>query len=137
MKRQLDVAIGELAAMCHELSEAQNHPIKNAMQKTLVVMQSQVLDMHDKLSELEQGIVDGCKNAVAAFKEQGISALDNIARFFKVRPMLEAIRSGLDGSIQYDNRAIAKIEAISAEYHEAGRHLKNMGRAMLGKEAVQ
>ena len=139
MEKQLEAAVKELSAMRRELKEAQeqNHPVKTALQKAVIVMQGQVLDLRDKLNELKQNVIDGCKNAVTAFKENGISALDNVARFFKVRPILEAMRNGLENNIRFDDKAIAKIEAISTEYHEAGRHLKNMGRAMLGKEATQ
>jgi len=138
MEKQLDAAVKELAAMRRELQTAQeqNHPVKTVMQKAVIAMQGQVLDLRDKLAELKQNIIDGCKNAVTAFKENGITALDNIARFFKVKPLLEAMRGKLDKNIRFDDKAIAKIEAISAEYHEAGRHLKNMGRALLGKEAI-
>ena len=139
MEKQLDAAVKELSAMRREPQEAQeqNHPVKTAMQKAVIAMQGQVLDLRDKLAELKQNVIDGCKNAVAAFKENGITALDNIARFFKVKPILENMRDTLNDNIKFDNKAIAKIEAVSAEYHEAGRHVKNMGRAILGKEAVQ
>jgi len=139
MEKQLDAAVKELSAMRQELktTQEQNHPVKTALQKTVIVMQGQVLDLRDKLAELKQNVIDGCKNAVAAFKETGISALDNVARFFKVRPILESMRDMLTKNIAYDDKAIAKIEAISTEYHQAGRHLKNMGRAMLGREAAQ
>lgn len=138
MEKQLDAAVKELAAMRQELKTAQEekHPVKNTLQKTVIVMQGQVLDLRDKLAELKQNFIDGCRNAVATFKETGISALDNVARFFKVRPILETIRDTLTKNIAYDDKAIAKIEAISTEYHQAGRHLKNMGRTMLGREAV-
>lgn len=139
MEKQLDAAVKELAAMRQELKTAQeqNHPVKTALQKTVLVTQGQVLDFRERLAELKQNVIDGCKNAMTAFKETGISALDNITRFFKVRPILEAMRDTLTKNIAYDDKAIAKIEAISTEYHQAGRHLKNMGRAMLGREAVQ
>ncbi|WP_306569606.1 DUF6674 family protein [Faecalispora jeddahensis] len=139
MEKQLDAAVKELAAMRQELRTAQeqNHPVKTALQKAVIVMQGQVLDLRDKLAELKQSVIDGCKNAVTAFKETGISALDNVVRFFKVRPTLEAMRDMLTKDIQYDDKAIAKIEALSTEYHQAGRHLKNMGRVMLGREAAQ
>lgn len=139
MEKQLDAAVKELAAMRQELRTAQeqNHPVKTALQKAVIVMQGQVLDLRDKLAELKQSVIDGCKNAIAAFKETGISALDNVARFFKVRPILESMRDMLTKDIQYDDKAIAKIEAISTEYHQAGRHLRNMGRVMLGREAAQ
>jgi len=138
MEKQLDAAVTELAAMRQELKTAQeqNHPVKTAMQKAVIAMQGQVLDLRDKLAELKQNVIDGCKNAVAAFKEKGISALDNITRFFKIKPVLENMRDSLNKNIRFDDKAIAKIEAVSAEYHEAGRHLKNMGRALIGKEAV-
>lgn len=139
MEKQLDAAVKELAAMRQELKTAQeqNHPVKHALQKTVIAMQGQVLDLRDKLAELKQHVVDGCKNAVAAFRENGISALDNVARFFKIKPLLETMRDSLNESIKWDDKAISKIETISAEYHQAGRHLKNIGRAMLGKEAIQ
>lgn len=139
MEKQLEIAVKELAAMRQELkiAQEQNHPVKTALQKAVIVMQGQVLDLRNRLSGLKQNIIDGCKSAVAAFKETGISALDNVARFFKMRPILESMRDILTKDMQYDDKAIAKIEAISTEYHQAGRHLKNMGRAMLGKEALQ
>lgn len=131
MEKKLEAAVKELAAMRQELKTAQeqNHPVKTALQKAVIVMQGQVLDLRERLSELKQNIIDGCKNAVTAFKETDISTLDNVARFFKVRPILESLRDMLTKDIQYDDKAIAKIEAISTEYHQAGRHLKNMGRA--------
>lgn len=139
MEKQLDAAVKELAAMRQELKSAQeqNHPVRNTLQKTVIAMQGQVLDLRDKLAELKENVIDGCKSAVAAFKEQGITALDNVARFFRIKPVLETMRDSLNKSIKFDDKAIAKIEAISAEYHQAGRHLKNIGRAMRGKEAIQ
>ena len=37
--------------------------------------------------------------------------------------------------MQASNRAVARIDAFSTEYHEIGRHLKNMDRAIQGKPA--
>jgi hypothetical protein len=31
---------------------------------------------------------------------------------------------------------VDRIESMSTEYHEAGRHIKNMGRTLMGKEAA-
>ena len=139
MEKQLDAAVKELSAMRQELkiAQEQNHPIKSALQKVVQVMEKNVAALQVRLSELKQNVIEGCKNAVATFKEKGISALDNVARFFKVRPILETMRNELDKNIQFDDKAIAKIEAMSTEYHQAGRHLKNIGRAMLGKEVIQ
>jgi predicted nuclease with TOPRIM domain len=139
MEKQLEAAVNELAAMRQELAEAQrqNHPVKNTLQKAVITTQSQVLDLRDKLTTIKENIISGCKAAISAFKEKGITALDSVARFIKIKPMLETMRNGLDKNIASADKVIAKIEAVSAEYHEIGKHLKNMGRAMTGKEAIQ
>ena len=139
MERQLDAAVKELAAMRRELNEAreQAHPVKTALQNAVRALEKNVAVLRERLDAVKQNVIEGCKNAVDAFREKGISALDSLARFFKVRPILEAMRNDLNESIRFDEAAISKIEAVSAEYHEAGRHIKNMARAVVGKEAMQ
>jgi predicted metal-dependent hydrolase len=138
MEKQLAEAIQELTAIRRELTGAktQPQPIQIALQKALTRTQGQVSSLQNKLSEIKQAVIEGCKNAVAAFKEKGVSALDNIARFFKVRPMLEALQASAVKVAQDVGKTIQKIELVSREYHEAGRHLKNIGRALFGREAV-
>lgn len=138
MESQLNAAVTELTALRRELNAAreQAHPMKTALKNTGAALEKNVADLRDKLSTVKQNAIDGCKNAVDTFKEKGISALDNIARFFKVRPMLEAMRGELSNGIRADRAAMVKIKAISTEYHEAGRHIKNMGRTLMGKELV-
>jgi regulator of replication initiation timing len=138
MERQLDTAVTELAALRRELSTSQKqaHPVKAALQNTGAAMEKSVIAVRDRLDATKQAVIDSCKNAVDAFREKGISALDNITRFFKLRPMLETMRTELDKSIRADRSAMDKIETVSAEYHEAGRHIKNMGRTLMGNEAA-
>lgn len=139
MERQLDAAVKELAAMRRELNEAreQAHPVKTALQIAVKTLDKNVSVLRERLDAVKQTVIEGCKNAVDAFREKGISALDNIVRFFKVRPMLETMRDDLGKSIRFNEATISNIELVSTEYHEAGRHIKNMVRAMAGKEAIQ
>ena len=137
MEKQLASAVDELKAMRQDLEKMQNNPLKTALQKSVIVLQDRILALRNSLAELKAGIIEGCKNTLAAVKEQGISALDNAARFFHIKPGLEALRNNINEGIKADEKAISRIEAVSAEYHEAGRHVKNIGRALMGKEAVQ
>ena len=139
MERYLETTVKELAAMRVQLDDiqAQKHPVINALQKAIAIAQEHVIGLREKLAGLKLSIVNGCKNAVSAFKENGISALDNLSRFFKIRPALESLRSELDHCIKLDDKAIAKIETASIEYHQVGLHLKNMCRSIIGKEPIQ
>jgi len=139
MEKYLEAATNELATMRLQLAEmeAKNHPVQTTLQNACITMQSEVLNLRDKLSGLKNDFVQGCKNAVESAKEKGISALDNVAKFFNIKPTLEYLRNSLDKTIQQDNKVIAKIETASTEYHEAGKHIKNMALAILGKEPTQ
>ncbi|MFT8889787.1 MAG: DUF6674 family protein [Ethanoligenens sp.] len=139
MERQLDAAVKELAAMRRELNEARElaHPVKTALQNTVKTLEKNVEVLRGRLDAVKRNVIEGCKNAVDAFKEKGISALHGITRFLKIRPLLEAMRNDLTENIRFDEAAISKIGAVSAEYHEAGRHIKNMARAVAGKESIR
>lgn len=139
MERQLDAAVKELAAMRRELNEARElaHPVKTALQNAVKTLEKNVAVLRGRLDAVKRNVIEGCKNAVDAFKEKGISALHNVARFFKIRPLLEAVRNDLTENIRFDEEAISKIEAVSTEYHEAGRHVKNMARALAGMESIR
>ncbi len=138
MEQQLAAAVRELTAMRRDLAAAErnNHPVKTALQKAVINMQAHVLELREKLAALKQAVIDGCKKAVAAFKEKGIAALGNIARFFKVRVVLWEVHKSANQSAQSAERAAATLEEAGFRYHEAGRHLKNVGRALSGKDAV-
>ncbi len=140
MERQLDTAVSELSSMRRELSELreqQSHPVRKALQKAIHALEGKITETRERLEAVKADIIVGCKNAVAAFREKGVTALNGLASFLHIRQGLQAIRDGMDGNIQFDEQSIKKIADISAEYHEAGKHVKNIGRAVLGKETVQ
>lgn len=139
MEQQLEAAVRELAAMRRDVAEMERrrHPAANAMRQAVTTIQTQVTELREKLSALKQAVVDGCKSAVTAFQKKGTAALDNITRFFRVRPMLEAVQAQASHAAEAADRAVGRIEAASQKYHEAGRHLKNAGRALTGKDAIQ
>lgn len=140
MERQLDTAVKELTSMRRELNdmrEEQNHPARTALRNTARSLEGTVNDTRERLGAIKDSIIEGCKNAVAAFKEKGISALNNLAGFLGIRGALQNMRESLNNSIGENEKSIAKIEAVSAEYHKAGNHMRNMGRAMLGRETAE
>jgi regulator of replication initiation timing len=138
MEEQFAAAVAELAAMRRELNaiREENHPMRKVLQNAVTAMQTHVSKLREQLDALKEGVIEGCKNAVAAFKERGAAALDGIARFFNVRSALTALEKSFDSAARESDKAIAKIEAASAEYHEAGRHVRNIGRALAGKDPL-
>ena len=136
LEKQLNAAVTELAAMRRELSEARESPVKRTLDKTVKTLEKNVATLRERLDGLKQAVVDGCKKALAAFREQGVSALAHTAEFFHIRPALETVGRELDRAIAQGEKALSVVDTASREYHEAGLHLKNVLRAVTGREPV-
>lgn len=136
LEKQLGAAVEELAAMRKELAEARDGPVKRTLQKAVILLQDGILSLRDRIAELKTAVIDGCKKTLAAFQEQGVSALAHTAEFLHIRPALEAVGRELEQTIAQDEKALSVIANASREYHEAGLHLKNALRAVTGREPV-
>ena len=135
VKRAEDT-ISTMKSQLAEMKEVQNHPVKTALQNTIKTLELKVAEVKERLSELKNSIVEGCKNAVAAFKDKGVAALDRLASFFRIKNGLQDWKKNIDGVIKHDDKAVAKIEAFAGEYHSAGRAIKNMARVVVGKQPI-
>jgi len=137
---QLSRAADELRSIHQELREMReerNHPVRTALQKAAKSLESNITESRSWLNEIKAKIIEGCKNAIVAFKQRGISALNSIVKFFRVRPMLKIMRNNMQKDIESNRATIAKIEAISRQYHSIGWAFKNLGRAIIGKKTVR
>jgi uncharacterized protein YukE len=134
--KRTEAMMGDMKKQIAEMKEVQNHPIKSALKNTVNSLEKRLSGMKEMLGNLKDGIVEGCKNAVKAFKEKGITALSKLSDFFFVREKLADLSKNADEAIKADNKSIAKIEAFSEEYHKAGRNIGNMFRVLRGKEPI-
>lgn len=137
LEQQLAGTMEQLAAMRQDLQEMRKSPLKSALQKTVHALEEKAEALRGQITVLKENIIEGCKQALAGFKERGTEALDNLAQFFHLREGLVSIQKATESAIQLDSQALKKIEAISLEYHEAGKHLKNVGLTLMGKETIQ
>ena len=126
----------DMKAQLTDMKEVQDHPIKTVLQKTIKALETKVVEIKNHIAELKANVVEGCKNAVAAFKQKGISALNKLSVFFSIKPALQAINRSCETTVKRCENSIEKIEAFSREYNTAGRALKNMARMLIGKEPI-
>ncbi|GHV39602.1 hypothetical protein FACS189490_03480 [Clostridia bacterium] len=119
-----------------EMKEVQNHPIKTALTSAIKALETKVAEVKERIGELKTAIIGGAKSAVQAFKENGAAALHNLAKFFHIKGALKAVDKSMTQSAATCDRAVANIQTFSREYHETGKHLKNMGRLLTGKPPI-
>jgi len=139
MERDLEKAVGELTAMRQELSvmrDEQNHPIKTMLHKAADGLMAQLKSLLKLIVALKDKIIGMCKQTVEAVKDQGIIAANGIVSALNIKDDLESARNRINVVIGYNEKKIANIEAAAAEYHTAGRAIKNLGRIFVGKEPI-
>ena len=134
--KQAESKIADMKSQLDEMKEVQDHPIKTALEKAIKALEAKVAAIKEQIGELKANIIDGCKNAVSAFKEKGAAALNKLASFFKIKSGLQVIKNDSIMGADLNDKSMAKIEAFSQEYHKAGRGIKNMARVLVGKKPI-
>ena len=114
LEEQLSSAVQELTAMRQELQEMKQSPLKAALQRSVQTLEAKVSQLRVQIDALKEIIIEGCKQALADFKQRGTAALDGVARFFHLREGLEGVKETIQAGIATDEKALAKIEAVSA-----------------------
>lgn len=140
LTNQFNAVVNELHSVKNLLSdmeERQQHPVKTRFHAMVNNLETMAGSLRERITELRQSIVEGAKAVLAAFKEKGMAVLDGVMRFFKVKEGLESIKADLDKDIQANTKTIGRIDAMAAEVHEVGAHVKNIGRAARGKELLE
>jgi hypothetical protein len=128
--------IADMKSQLAEMKEVQNHPVKTALQNAIKALERKVAEVKEQIGELKTAIVEGCKSAVAAFREKGAAALNNLAKFFHIKGALKTVDRDMEQSIKICDKSIANINSFADQYHSAGRAIKNMGRMLTGKEPI-
>jgi len=134
--KRAEEKIADMKSQLETMKEVQDHPLKTTLQNTIKALEAKVAEIKQQISELKDNIIEGCKNAVTAFKEKGAVVLDKLASFFKIKSGLQSIKNNTVKNVNYCDKAVAQIETFSKQYHTAGRALKNMGRVLVGKQPI-
>ena len=114
-----------------------DHPILAAYGNAAEAISIKFEQTKESFNSLKNKIIEGCKNTVNAFKDKGTLALNTTMNFLHIKEGLEDLKSRVNRLIELDEQSIVKIEKASAEYHEAGKHIRNAGRALMGIEALE
>lgn len=80
-----------------ELQEMKQSPLKAALQRSVQTLEAKVSQLRVQIDALKEIIIEGCKQALADFKQRGTAALDGVARFFHLREGLEGDKGNHSG----------------------------------------
>ena len=137
MEKQYTAVLSELKAVREQLESIQDNGIKATVTKSVSSAQQKVEQAKDQLGHIRTSLSDMVKQTLAAVKQHGISALNKAADFMGIKAALNDMMDNLNASISDTQKSIDRINAVGSELHALNEHGKNLGRALIGKEAAE
>lgn len=134
MAGQLAEALRELGEVKAQLARMQEHPAKRFVSSAVKTAGDRLHTADGQMKKIKVHIVDAAKKAVDGFKRIGVKALHKVVSVLGIKKALEHMQKGFSESIRDMKKSIEKIESIGHELRSAGGHMKNAGRAAVGKE---
>ena len=135
VEKKYDSILIELNDLKAQLGEIHNK--NNTLTEELERKKENVFELGSKLNSVKDLIITFTQNALASVKEKGFVALNKVVGFFKVKEGLQSLNDSLIKMAHGADRKVQKINAVSHEYHEMGNRAANIGRLLIGKEAVE
>ena len=119
-KEEVQALVGYIDGMEEKLSQ---------MMDEMKAMRLEVEKLHDK------GIRAG--RMLGTFQEKGRAALRHAVQALRIPAVLSRMERGFSHASQAMEQCAGKLDVIRDELHQAGGHMKNAGRALAGKEALE
>lgn len=136
MERQFEAVFQELQTVKSQLSEIKDNqnPVKKSFSPIVTRLEMGLEAAREQLHNVKENIVESAGKLLDSVKQNGISALDKTASFFRFKDVLTAVQKKLNHSILDTRHSIEKIESMGKELRSVGGHLSNAARAARGKE---
>jgi len=134
MARQYEAVLGELQEVRQQLAQVREPSVKNVAQDAVAKLEQKAHQIRETLDGLWKKVAGCAAAAVENFKTAGVSALDKAVSTMGVKKVLESLQEKISGMIDHTRESIAKVEGIGHELRSVGGHLKNAGRAVVGKD---
>ena len=81
--------------------------------------------------------VSAAGRMLGTFQEKGRAALRHAVQALRIPSVLSRMGRGFAHASQAMEQCAGKLDVIREELHQAGGHMKNAGRALAGKEALE
>jgi hypothetical protein len=131
----------ELDAVKEQLANIQNTPQNKEPRHTLSELAGKMEDaaasMQEQIREWRVALNEKATQLVQNFKEHGVEALNNVCGFLGIKDILIQSKETMLLRAEQMQGSMDKIDKVSQELREASTHTKNVGRAIVGKEAKE
>lgn len=137
MEYSLSVMMSEIQEMHSEVKQIHDSGLHAKCTRLLDSVQDKVEQTKNVVLTVKTNFIRAAGNAVKIFKEKGRTALLQAVNAMKIPAVLSHMKNGFQLAAQSMQEAAGKVDVKREQLHEAGSHLKNAGRTLLGRPAKQ
>ena len=123
----------ELDTVKAQLAQVQQTPQTKEVRHTLADLMQNLQEQANHLQEQ----IHSMKTRLNEKAAQGVTALNHVCEFLGVKENLTQMRESLLQSAKEMQGSMDKIDQVAGELRAATTHVKNVGRAIVGKEAQE
>ena len=131
----------ELDTVKAQLAQVQQIPqtkeVRHTLSDLIQNLQGQANHLQEQIHGMKTRLNEKAAQLVQNFKDQGVTALNHVCEFLGVKESLTQIRESLLQSAKEMQSSMDKIDQVAGELRATTTHAKNVGRAMVGKEAQE
>ena len=131
----------ELDTVKAQLAQVQQIPqtkeVRHTLSDLIQNLQGQANHLQEQIHGMKTRLNEKAAQLVQNFKDQGVTALNHVCEFLGVKENLTQMRESLLQSAKEMQGSMDKIDQVAGELRAATTHVKNVGRAIVGKEAQE
>lgn len=137
MEDKLSDMMTELTEMRKEVRQIHDSTLRAKTQKLIENTALKVNQAAKMVKKTKDNLIAGAKRAIQEFKLHGKDGLIKAVEAMKIPKVIGALQNCFARLSEHNQRNATKMEAFRAELGEAGTHIKNAGRVLLGKSAKE
>lgn len=99
-------------------------------------MGGRITALQEQIRGFRTALNEKATQLVQNFKENGVMALNHVCDFLGVKDTMVQLKISMLSSAADMQKSMDKIDQVSQELREVSTHAKNVGRAVVGKEAL-
>lgn len=124
----------ELQSLREQLAERSDN--SDLGKKTVENLEKSTKSFKERIDGFKKKLFQKAADIIRNFKEKGTIALHNIVQKLGIKENIQSHMKYYKDQAEKFNRTVEKLDAINAEFNAAKGHIKNIGRAIIGKEAL-
>ena len=137
MEDKLSQMMEEMKEIRLEVGKLHDKGIRAKCVQLATAAEGKIQQVKAMVSTAKANLISSAGRMVQTFQEKGRAALRHAVQALRIPAVLSRMEHGFSHAGKAMEQCAGKLDVFREELHQAGGHMKNAGRALAGKEALE